>query len=250
MLALPTEAIEKALTDRALVLKVESWGGREDTAQIKEVQYDAVGDYLLHVDLARISLTEKLQVTVPVKMHGEAIGLAEGGLVELVEFELEVECLPTDIPENIRVEVADLAIGDNLTIADLVFPPGVTPTGDPDAVVVAVVAPVEEPVAAELAPEQMLAEPEVIGRVAKEPEEGEEEAERAPARMLWRGELAVEDHRRAGQSVPITPTPATTPAGWRSRSWPPAAGAAARSSEGTECWAARTRRCCSSRCST
>ena len=130
MLALPMHDIEQALTDRTLVLKV-IWEGREDTAQIKEVQYDAVGDNLLHVDLARISLTEKLQVTVPVKVHGEAIGLAEGGLVELVEFELEVECLPTDIPENIRVEIADLAIGDSLTIADLVFPAGVTPTGRP-----------------------------------------------------------------------------------------------------------------------
>ena len=176
MLALPTHAIEQALTDRTLVLKV-LWDGREDTAQIKEVQYDAVGDNLLHVDLARISLTEKLQVTVPVKVHGEAIGLAEGGVLELVEFELEVECLPTDIPENIRVEVADLAVGDSLTIADLVLPEGVTAIGDPDAVVVSVVMPVEEPVAAEVAPETLMAEPEVIGREAKEPEEGEEEEE-------------------------------------------------------------------------
>ena len=176
MLALPTKAIEQALTDRALVLKV-LWEGREETAQIKEVQYDAVGDNLLHVDLNRISLTEKLQVTVPVKVHGDARGLAEGGVLELIEFELEVECLPTDIPENIRVEVADLGVGDSLSIADLVFPQGVTPLGDPDAVVVSVVMPIEEPVAAELAPEQILAEPEVIGREAKEAEEGEEEEE-------------------------------------------------------------------------
>ena len=171
MLALPNEAILKALHERALVLKVV-WDGKEDTAQIKEVQYDAVGDNLLHVDLARISLTEKLTVTVPVKTHGEPRGVAEGGVLELQEFELDIECLPTDIPENIRVEVAGLGIGESLTIADLVFPEGVTPTGEPEMVVVSVVEPIEEPVAAEAAPEQLLAEPEVIGREAKA-EEGE-----------------------------------------------------------------------------
>jgi large subunit ribosomal protein L25 len=175
MLALPAGAIEQAIADRALVLKVV-WDGREDTAQIKEVQYDAVGDGLLHVDLARISLTEKLTVTVPVKTHGEARGVTEGGVLELIEFELEVECLPTDIPENIRVEVADLGIGGSLTIADLVFPEGVVPLGEPDAVVVSVVEPIEEPAEAEVAPEQLITEPEVIGREAK-PEEAEEEAE-------------------------------------------------------------------------
>jgi len=173
MLALPNEAIQKALDERALVLKVV-WDGREDTAQIKEVQYDAVGDNVLHVDLARISLTETLTVTVPVKTHGQPRGVDEGGALELLEFELEVECLPTDIPESIRVEVADLGIGESLTIADLAFPEGVTPMGEPDAVVVTVAAPIEEAEEEELAPEQMLAEPEVIGREAK-PEEGEEE---------------------------------------------------------------------------
>ncbi len=173
MLSLHCEAIEKALHERALVLKVV-WDGSEETAQIKEVQYDAVGDNLLHVDLARISLTETLTVTVPVKTHGEPRGADEGGVLELLEFELEVECLPTDIPENIRVEVADLGVGDSLTIADLVFPEGVTPTGEPEMVVVSVVEPLEE-VEEEEAPEAAVAEPEVIGREAKEAEEGEEE---------------------------------------------------------------------------
>jgi large subunit ribosomal protein L25 len=175
MLALSNEAILKALRERALVLKVV-WGGQEDTAQIKEVQYDAVGDNVLHVDLARISLTETLTVTVPVKTHGEPRGVSvDGGVMELLEFELEVECLPTDIPENIRVEVADLGIGDSLTIADLVFPEGVVPTGEPDMVIVSVVEPAAEPVAAEAAPEAALAEPEVIGREPKAEEEEEEE---------------------------------------------------------------------------
>jgi large subunit ribosomal protein L25 len=176
MLALPDEAILQALHERALVLRV-LWDGSEETAQIKEVQYDAVGDNLLHVDLARISLTEKLTVTVPVKTHGEPRGVTEGGVMELIEFELDVECLPTDIPESIRVEVAELGIGESLTIADLVFPEGVTPLGEPDAVVVSVVEPVEEVVEAEVAPEAVLAEPEVIGREAKAPEEVEEEEE-------------------------------------------------------------------------
>jgi large subunit ribosomal protein L25 len=172
MLALPNEAILKALHERALVLKVV-WDGREDTAQIKEVQYDAVGDNLLHVDLARISLTEKLTVTVPVKTHGEPRGVVEGGVLELLEFELEVECLPTDIPENIRVEISGLGMGESLTVADLVFPEGVMPTGEPDMVVVSVVEPAAEVEEAQVAPEQLMAEPKVIGREAKVEEEEE-----------------------------------------------------------------------------
>ncbi len=172
MLTLQIDAIEKAIDERALVLRVV-WDGSEETAQIKEVQYDAVGDNVLHVDLARISLTETLTVTVPVKTHGEPRGVDEGGLLELLEFELEVECLPTDIPESIRVEVADLGIGDSLTIADIAFPEGVTPTGEPEMAVVSVVMPAEEEEEEE--PETAMAEPEVIGREAEPEEEAEEE---------------------------------------------------------------------------
>jgi len=174
MLALRTDDIEEALAERALVLKV-TWDGQEETAQIKHVQYDALGDELLHVDLTRISLTEKVTVTVPVTTHGTAPGVEEGGVLELVMFQLEIECLPTDIPENIRVEVGELNIGDNLTVADLAFPEGVVPVDEPDAVVVTIVPPTEEAEEEEEAPEAAVAEPEVIGREGREQEEAEEE---------------------------------------------------------------------------
>jgi len=174
LLSLRAHDIEQALAERTLVLKV-LWDGLEDTAQIKHVQYDALGDDVLHVDLNRVSLTETVTVTVPVKTHGEAPGVVEGGVLELILFELEVECLPTNIPEDIRVEVSGLNIGDNLTVADLAFPQDVAPVDEPDSVVVTVAAPVEEAEEEEAAPETMIGEPELIGREAKEPEESEEE---------------------------------------------------------------------------
>jgi large subunit ribosomal protein L25 len=121
----------------------------------------------------RISLTEAVTVSVPVETHGDAAGVEEGGILDVIMHELEVECLPTAIPEKVRVEVADLGIGDSVRVADMVLPEGVVATAEPEAVVVVVAPPAEEEEeeVAGLAEEGL--EPEVIGR---EEEEAEEEA--------------------------------------------------------------------------
>jgi large subunit ribosomal protein L25 len=167
-LALERQGIEALIGEHALVVEVV-WDDQRDNAQVREIQYTALGDHVVHVDLLRISLLETIQVAVPVEPHGEAAGLDEGGVLELVLHEIEVECLPTAIPENIRVEVAQLEIGDNLTVADIQFPEGVVPVTEPEAVVVTVVPPSE---VEEEAPAKVLAEPGVIGA-----EEAEEEPE-------------------------------------------------------------------------
>ncbi|MHC4592923.1 MAG: 50S ribosomal protein L25 [Planctomycetota bacterium] len=142
---------------------------------MRDLQYDPLGDHVIHVDLARISLSETVTVSVPIETHGEAAGVAEGGVLDLQLHELEVECLPTAIPEKLRVEVAELGIGEHLRVGDIQLPEGVTPAADVEAVVVAVTPPVEieEEEAEELA-EEAITEPEVIGREAAG---GEPEAE-------------------------------------------------------------------------
>ncbi|MBS3764382.1 MAG: 50S ribosomal protein L25 [Planctomycetes bacterium] len=180
LLTVQQNELEHLLKEHALILEVE-WDGNSQPVQIREVQYDALGDNILHTDLGRISLSETVQVSVPVEAHGEPEGVKEGGVLELVMHEIEVECLPVNIPEEIRVEVGPLEIGDDLRIRNVAFPQGVEPVPDPNTVVVTCVPPMEMvgEEEEELA-EEILAEPEVIGREEEEEEmleEGMEEPE-------------------------------------------------------------------------
>ncbi len=180
LLSLRRGTVETLLEDRTFIVQV-GWDGQQESAQLKEVQYDALGDKVVHVDLVRISLTETITVSVRVELHGEAAGAAEGGVLDLRRHELEVECLPAAIPERLRVEVASLAIGDDLRIADIEFPEGVQPVEDPDTVVVVVLPPAQvEEEEAEAGLEGILAEPEVIGREPAAEAPKEEAAGREP----------------------------------------------------------------------
>ncbi len=160
-----------------VILTLKIAGAKKDnehTAIIKEIQTDPVEDALYHVDFNVISLTEKIQVKVPVQTKGEASGVKEGGVLEHVHREIEVECLPTEIPEKIEISVDQLNIGDAIHVKDLTFPSGVLCILDPEEVVLTVLAPMKEEVAP--APEEAPKEPEVIG---KKKEEGVEAAEAA-----------------------------------------------------------------------
>ena len=178
MLTVRRASLEDLLAERAMIVQV-NWDGEQESAQIKEVQYDALGDDIVHVDFVRISLTEAVTVSVPVEPHGDAVGVEQGGMLDVRLHDLEVECLPTAIPEKLRVEVAELDIGDILRVSDVEFPEGVRPTAHPEAVVLTIVRPIEVVEEEdEVPPEDLAAEPEVIGREAAEaePEEGAEGA--------------------------------------------------------------------------
>jgi large subunit ribosomal protein L25 len=143
--------------------------GKSEKVLVKEVQYDHLGLEVMHVDFARVSLDEKVEVTVPLELKGEPKGEADGGVLTQVISELEIECLVTDIPDVIRHNVSEMALNDVLHIKDLKLPQGVKVLQDEDLIVASVREIVEEtaePVAAEGA-----AEPEVIG--GKKEEEGE-----------------------------------------------------------------------------
>lgn len=142
--------------------------GKAQKVLVKDVQFDHLGLEILHIDFARVSLDERVEVTVPLELKGTPKGEAEGGVLQQIVAELEIECLVTDIPDRIIHNVSDMAVDDALHIKDLAMPPGAKSMQDAD-LIVAMVRVIEEEAAAP-APEAETAEPEVIGR---KPEEGE-----------------------------------------------------------------------------
>jgi large subunit ribosomal protein L25 len=168
--------VERLLEEHSFIVQVR-WDGRDENAQVKGIQYDALGDSVIHLDLQRISLTEAITVSVPIEVHGVAAGVKAGGVLDLQLHEVEVECLPTAVPESLRAEVAALEIGDDLRVSDLALPEGVKILEDEDAVVVVIAPPAElaeeEP---EGLAEEAAAEPEVIGRAAEAEESESEES--------------------------------------------------------------------------
>jgi len=143
---------------------------------IKEIQYDPVHGDIMHVDFNEISLTKVIKVNVPVVAKGDPLGVKqEGGSLEHILWEVEVECLPTDIPKDIQVDVSPLKIGDSIHIKDLSVPSGVKIVNDPQAIVLSVAAPMKEEVAAMPVEGEEKQEPEVIKEKKEVPVEGEAE---------------------------------------------------------------------------
>ena len=162
------------------IFTVQVAGGREERAMLKDWQVDPVSGTLLHADLLRIAMDVRMRVSVPVHTFGEPQGVkVQGGIFETVTREVEVECLPSDIPEEIKVDVSDMLIGKQLRAGDLPLDPNkIKLLTDPQRVIAHVVTlkKEEEPTAeAAVATETAPAEPEVIKKGKKE-EEGEAEA--------------------------------------------------------------------------
>jgi large subunit ribosomal protein L25 len=146
---------------------------------IKEIQYDPVHGDIIHVDFNEISLTKVIKVNVPVVTVGEAVGVKqEGGSLEHILWEVEVECLPTDIPKDIGVDVGPLKIGDSIYIKDLSVPPGVKILNDLQAIVLTVSAPMKEEVVVAPVEGEEKQEPEVIKEKKEVPIEGGAEEEK------------------------------------------------------------------------
>jgi large subunit ribosomal protein L25 len=141
---------------------------------VKDIQWNHLGSEVLHVDLARVDLTERVRVHVELVLIGEVVGIKdeEGAVLEHPIAEIEVECLATQIPERIKLDVSTLKIGETKTVKDLQLPEGVTCTLDPATVLASITLVKEEVVEAPVA-EAAAAEPEVIGKKAEEGEEAE-----------------------------------------------------------------------------
>jgi large subunit ribosomal protein L25 len=159
-------------------------GAGGSTARIVDVQRDPVSGRLLHVDFAPVDMQRRIEVTVPLHVVGEAPGTEEGGVLQQVAYEVQIETLPGDIPQELTLDVSSLGMNENLTLADLRLPEGITLVSDSEEVAAIVTAPTEiteEDLEAagvvEEEPEEVVEEGEEAAEGEEEPEEGEEEPE-------------------------------------------------------------------------
>lgn len=170
-------------------LRLASKGTLPGQVMIKEHQLDPVTEKLTHADLMRIAMDRAIRVQVAVQTMGVAKGVKlGGGILDHPLREVEVECLPADIPDRFEIDITELEMGKSLRVSDLVVPPGVKILTDPGKAVVSVVAPtvekVEAPPAEGAAAVEAPTEPEVI---RKGKAEAEEEAEAAPEKGEKKG---------------------------------------------------------------
>ncbi|HBT47452.1 MAG TPA: 50S ribosomal protein L25 [Peptococcaceae bacterium] len=112
---------------------------REYTALVREVQRHPIRGELIHIDFFQVPAGEKITANVPVVLEGEPRGVKVGGILQHGLDEVEVECLPEDLPEAITVDVSGLDIGDSLKVADITPPPGVTLLSEPTSLIATVV---------------------------------------------------------------------------------------------------------------
>lgn len=158
-------------------LKIE---GRESRVMVKEYQLDPVTHQLLHADFYQLAMDKVITVTVPILVKGEPMGVKQqGGLLDFVTREIQVQCLPTDIPEHIDIDVSELMLHQAVRLRDLPENPKWKPLNEPETMLVHVVMPKAEVAAEATAPEVAVAaapaEPEVIKK-GKTEKEGEEAA--------------------------------------------------------------------------
>ena len=169
-LTVPRDAFTKALRHGTRLVDLK--GGVNESALIRDLQWDIYGTEVQHIDFARVSADERIQVTVQVELRGQAPGVRSGGVVQHLVHELEVECLATAIPEKLQININHLELTQTITVGQIEAPAGVTLLGDPEAIAVQCVEPAAE-VETEGVPGEG-AEPEVIGR---KPDEEDEEKE-------------------------------------------------------------------------
>ncbi|OLC33046.1 MAG: 50S ribosomal protein L25/general stress protein Ctc [Acidobacteria bacterium 13_1_40CM_56_16] len=188
--AVDPKALQRVLRSEAgrnAILKLSIADHGSSNAILKNWQVDPVKESFLHADFYRIAMDVAIRVTVPIHVVGEARGVkVDAGILELVIREIEVECLPGDIPERIAVDVADLGINQSLRVSDVPIPAKVKVLQAADQVVVHVVAVKEEEAAPAAAAAPVAegeaaapgAEPEVIKKGKKEEEEAPPEPQR------------------------------------------------------------------------
>jgi len=144
---------------------------------IKDVQFDHLGIAPIHVDFTRVDLNERVKVSVPLEFRGTPVGVNEGGLLDHDRVDIEVECLVTEIPQSIRVNVSELKLGDSLHVKDIELPPNITAVTPAETIVASVRMKAAE-VEMAAPTEEAATQPEIIGRKEKEEEEPEEETKK------------------------------------------------------------------------
>lgn len=158
------------------VFTLEIEGRGTTPVMVHERQLDVISHHLLHIDLYAVNLNESVEANVPVVAVGNAPGVKEGGVLDIVLREIAVEALPGSIPEQIEVDVSGLNIGDNIHVRELTVPDGVAIVEDGEEIVLSVLAPSKAEEEVPVAPVGELAQPELVGEKKPAEEEPAEEA--------------------------------------------------------------------------
>ncbi len=174
------KAILHSESGKNTIFAVSVDGSEQNNAMVKDYQLDPVHGNLIHADFLEIAMDRLLELTVNIEIVGEAEGVKlDGGIMDFVTRSIEVECLPADIPESIKVDVTGLKINDYIRVKNIQSDAKVKILTDPEVVVVTIVPPIKEEVPVEAAPTEA-AEPEVIKK-GKAVEEGAEEEQKPKA---------------------------------------------------------------------
>lgn len=178
-----TDAFRGGAAENAIFLLKLSGSDQSRHTMIRDLQRDPVSRKPLHIDFVRVLMDAKIRIKVSIEVVGTAKGVrTEGGILDFVTREVEIECLPGNIPAHLPIDVTELEIGDALRISQIPALEGVTVVDDPEKVLVHVTHPTQEKepeaAAAEAPPE--ITEPEVVkkGKVVAAEEEGEEKKEK------------------------------------------------------------------------
>ncbi len=133
-----------AMSSGQHVFEVEMNGAKQYVT-IKGIQYHPVTDEVLHIDLMQVNMTEKMKFTIPISLEGEAEGVKEGGVLSQILTTIDVNCLPTSVPDNILVDISNMELNSNMTVADIVnIPEGVEILSDPESTIATLAPPKEE----------------------------------------------------------------------------------------------------------
>ena len=161
-ISIPERDLRTALTGEGganAVLDVVVEGGKAHASVLKEYQRDAVRGSISHVDLQEVRLDQPIHATVPLQLVGEAAGTKEGGVLNQVVTELNVEALPMEVPASVEYDISALRIGDSAHLSDVALPAGVTLLDDGEALLASVTQPTREEAPEEAAEGEEGAEP-------------------------------------------------------------------------------------------
>ena len=148
VLAVPTKVVDSTLQhygDNALYDLSVGGGGGSSTARVVDAQRDPVSGRLVHVDFAPVNMRERIVVTVPLTVDGadDSPGVNEGGVLDQVAYEVEIESLPGNIPQELTIDVSNLEMNENLNLGDIPLPEDVTLVSDPEEIAATVTQPTQ-----------------------------------------------------------------------------------------------------------
>jgi large subunit ribosomal protein L25 len=175
--SIPLYATEKELnplvfTSDTHIISLQMDGFEEHECIIKDIQFDPITDKVLHFDLLGLTKGEAFQIEIPVQLHGNPIGVKEGGIIQHSIHKLEIECLPKDIPQHIDIDISALKLGDAFHVRDLSLE-NISILTSKDAVIVTITHPKveKEPTPTEELGEGVATQPELVGKGKEEEEE-------------------------------------------------------------------------------